>query len=537
MHHLLEILRSRAASTWRYRWYAVAAAWVIGIAGWTAVSMMPDRYRATARVYVDTQSILRPLLAGLAMQPNTTQIVEMMSRTLISRPNLDRLIEMAGLEAGGAKSARAHEDTLTRLNRDLTITSTGAQNFYAISFTDSERQQSLRVVSSLLKIFEQGLGEKRKDSDSARDFIDEQMKIYGERLTAAETAVTEFKRQNMGLMPGQGQNYFTRLAEAKTALNQARLELAEAEQGRDAVKRRFSSSEAPPSLIEERVAEQGGPSLDIGTNPELDSRITALQQKLDTLRLTYTERHPDIAGLVSAIEQLKAQQQREREQRLREARAKKSAPAVSRAQPQDPVHAQLAMSMAEYEASVASLQTRVREYERRYNELRAAANAVPQVEAAYTQLTRDYETIKKNYDQLAARRESAQLTGDVQSNANVMEFRVIDPPQVPARPDWPNRPLLLSGVLFLAIGGGIAIAFVISQLRPTIDSEHALRELSGLAVFGTVAMAWSGEEERRKRKGFVALFACSVGLLLAYFAVMAPPVVKQITQAGIVIGR
>jgi polysaccharide chain length determinant protein (PEP-CTERM system associated) len=541
MHQLLEIVRSRAAATWRYRWYAVAAAWVIGIAGWTAVSMMPDRYRATARVYVDTQSILRPLLAGLAMQPNTSQIVEMMSRTLISRPNLDRLIAMAKLEEGEAKSGRAHEETLTRLGRDLMITSTGAQNFYAITYTDSDRQQALRVVSSLLTIFEQGLGDKRKDSDSARDFIDEQLKVYSERLVAAENAVTEFKRQNMGLMPGQGQTYFTRLAEAKTALSQARLELAEAEQGRDAVKRRFSSSEAPPSLIEERVAETGVAPIEISTNVELESRITALQQKLDNLRLTYTERHPDIAGLVSAIDQLKAQQQREREQKLREARAKKpataTATAAARPQTQDPVYAQLTMSMAEYEASVASLQTRVREYERRYNELRAAANAVPQVEAAYTQLTRDYETIKKNYDQLATRRESAQLTGDVQSNANVMEFRVIDPPQVPVRPDWPNRPLLLSAVLFMAIFGGIAIAFAISQLRPTIDTEHALRELSGLAVFGTVGMAWNGEEERKKHRGFVALFICSVGLLVVYFAVMAPPVIKQISHIGFWTGK
>jgi len=537
MHQLLEIIRSRAAATWRYRWYAVTAAWVIAIAGWAAVSLMPDRYRSTARVYVDTQSILRPLLAGLAMQPNTTQIVEMMSRTLVSRPNLEKLIGMAKLEAGDAKSGRAHEDLVTRLGRDLSITSTGAQNFYAINFTDSDRERALRVVSSLLSIFEQGLGEKRKDSDSARDFIDEQMKVYGERLTAAENAVTEFKRQNMGLMPGQGQTYFTRLAEAKAALSQARLELAEAEQGRDAMKRRFSSAEAPPSLIEERIVEEGGPLLD--ANTELDARITSLQQKLDTLRLTYTERHPDIAGLVSAIDQLKAQRQREREQKLREVKTRKPASpaAAARAPTQDPVRTQLAMSMAEYEASVASLQTRVREYERRYNELKAAANAVPQVEAAYTQLTRDYETIKKNYDQLATRRESAQLTGDVQSNANVMEFRVIDPPQVPAQPDWPNRPLFLSAVLFLAIAGGIAVAFAISQMRPTIDSEQALRELSGLAVFGAVGMAWNADDERKKRKGFVTMAACSVGLLLVYFAVMAPTLVKQISQFGFWTGR
>ena len=69
------------------------------MAGWIGVSLLPDRYLVSARVYVDTQSILRPLLAGLAMQPNVNQIIEMMGRTLISRPNVERVIDMSKMDA------------------------------------------------------------------------------------------------------------------------------------------------------------------------------------------------------------------------------------------------------------------------------------------------------------------------------------------------------------------------------------------------------------------------------------------------------
>lgn len=523
-------VRSWLEGTWRYRWHALVAAWALGLAGWGLIGLMPDRYLASSRVYVDTQSILRPLLAGLAMQPNVTQIVEMMSRTLISRPNVERVIEMAGVEAPG--TPQSHEKTVERLARDLSIKGTGTQNLYTITYPDKDPERAKRVVQSLLAIFEGSLGDKRKDSDLARSFIEDQLKAYAERLTDAENAVTAFKRKNLGLMPGQGENFYTRLTEMRIALSQARLELAEAEQGRDALKRRFSE-EAPPSLIDEAALyEPAGPE---AASPELDARILALQQRLDTLRVTYTERHPDIVTIIPALEQLKEQRLREREQKQREARAKK--PSAPPGRNQNLVTQQLTISMAEYEASIAGLRERVREYERRLAELSAAANAIPQVEAQYTQLTRDYEVTKKNYDQLAARRESAQLTGDVQSNASTMEFRVIDPPQVSTQPDWPNRPLLRSLVLLGAIGMGIAFAFLMSRLRPTVDNERALREFSGLPVFGTVTLAWTDAQKRRKKNGLVALGLCALALFGAYAALMTAPLAQRIDRVEALFNR
>ena len=530
MHELFDHLLSNVKATWRYRWYAAIAAWVIALAGWVAVATLPDRYQASARVYVDTQSILRPLLAGLTMQPNINQIIEMMSRTLISRPNVEKVIEMAGLSAK-LNTANDREEMITRLTKDLTIKGTGAQNFYTIAFADRNPELAKRVVQSLLTIFVDGsLGDKRKDTNSAQSFIDEQLKTYRERLTAAETAVTEFKRRNMGLMPGQGQNFYSRLGEAQVALNQARLDLKEAEQGRDAIKRRFRE-EAPPSLLEERVA----PEVLVSevANAELDSRIQALQQKLDALQLTYTERHPDIVAILPIIERLKEQKQREREQRQREneqkqREAKSRMPAPLATQAQDPVNLQFTISMTEYEATVASLTARVAEYERRLSEIKAAANAIPRVEAEYTQLTRDYEVTKRNYEQLATRREAAQLTGDMQSTPNVMDFRVIDPPQVSFVPDWPNRPLFISLVLVISLAGGVAFAFLMSQLRPTINSERRLHELGGLAVFGTVIMAWTDTQKRSRTNGVIALALCLLSLFLVYAAVVAAPVMQRI---------
>ena len=118
MHELAAQLLSHLRATWRYRWYAVVFAWVAAIAGWISVKQMPDRYAASARVYVDTQSVLRPLLAGLAVQPNVDQIIAMMSRTLISRPNLEKVIRMADMDIK-LKTPEDREHMINQLARSL----------------------------------------------------------------------------------------------------------------------------------------------------------------------------------------------------------------------------------------------------------------------------------------------------------------------------------------------------------------------------------------------------------------------------------
>ena len=90
MEELISQLIASLKGIWKYRWYAVSVAWLVATAGWIKVALLPDDYQTTARVFVDTQSILKPLLAGMTSVPNIEQQVSIMSRTLLSRPNVER---------------------------------------------------------------------------------------------------------------------------------------------------------------------------------------------------------------------------------------------------------------------------------------------------------------------------------------------------------------------------------------------------------------------------------------------------------------
>lgn len=491
---ILSLLRS----VWRYRWYAVALAWLIALAGWAAVYLMPTRYEASARVYVDTQSMLRPLLSGLVVQPNVDQMVAMMSKTLINRANLEKTIAMSGLDL--QLDGRADRDKLLeQLAAEVSIQVTGRENFYVISYTNTDPETARRVVQAMLTLFvESSVGNKRKDSDQARRFIDEQLKILSQKLAAAEQAVTEFKRRHLGLMPGEGRDYYGRLMETQAALRQATLELDEAENSRDSIRKKLASTYG---------GEDGG---EVVVDPELVSRIQALETKLDELRLKYTEQHPDVIALVDSIAQLKAR-------KAAEARKAKPSRAVTS---KDPVYQQLTVSLAEADAKVASIKARVAEYQRRYSELKAAANAVPQVEAEYKQLTRDHDVIRESYAKMLSRRESAQLSGDMAADANVVEFRVVDPPQVRPSPKSRSRPVLMTLVLLAALGAGGGLAFVVSQLRPTFEDERKLGQFTGRPVLGSVPMTLTDAQQVRRRRGMAAFALSLAGLLSAYAAIL-----------------
>ena len=505
MHELAEQLRSHLQAIWRYRWQAVVVAWIIAVGGWITVYLTPDRYVAYARVYVDTQSVLRPLLTGLAVQPNLDQMVAMISRTLISRPNVEKVIRMADMDIG-LKSPEDRERLISGVAGQLAIRDAGRENLYTISYDARNPQQAKRVVQSLLTLFVEGsLGDKRKDSDSARQFIDEQLKGYNEKLLAAESAIMEFKRRNLGLMPGEAGTYYARLADAKNLLSQASLELREAENTRDAIRRQLAGEAGPTSAA-------GAKGTFDSINPDLDARIQALEQKLDGLRLNFTEQHPDIVAIVRIIARLNEQ---------KKAESKLAKPVLSATHAKDPVYQQLTISLTTAEANMAALKVRVEEYSRRYSELQAAASAAPQVEAEYTQLTRDYEGTKARYDKLLERRESAQISGDMEASDGAMGFRVIDPPQVPLAPSAPNRLLLMTLVLLAALGGGVGFALLINQYSPTFGDEHRLKLVSGLQVLGTVVMAWTDAQKARRTRGLVVFMLSFLSLISAYVAIMA----------------
>jgi len=182
----------------------------------------------------------------------------------------------------------------------------------------------------------------------------------------------------------------------------------------------------------------------------------------------------------------------------------------------NPVYQQLKMQLAQAEATVASLNTRVKAFEQRIVALQEKVDTVPLIEAEFKQLDRDYGIHKKNYQALLSRRESASIAEQAEMSGDQLKFRVIDPPRVPIDPSSPNRPLLMTAVLIGSIAAGIVFAFFLYLLRPTFDSARTIMEVLGRPVLGGVSMIHNQEWSTRHRQALIAYSIAGVGLLLLY---------------------
>jgi polysaccharide chain length determinant protein (PEP-CTERM system associated) len=492
---------------WQRRWIGLIVAWVAALAGVALLLRVPDRFEASSRIFVDTETVLRPLLSGLAVQPDVNEQIGMLARTLITRPNIEMLIRNADLSVV-IKDERDRERLIDELTREIRLKGGGRENLYDLTYRDIDKKRAQRVVQTLTNMFvESGLGGKRRDNEAATRFIVEQIKTYERKLEEAEGRLKDFKLRHLGDSNAAGQDYFGRMSQISEQLAKARLELREAEQRRDALKRELAGEE--PVLLAE-------PSAIVTPGvPELDMRLDGMHKQLDELLRRYTDQHPDVIALRMQVSQLEEQRRKDLEARRRVTQGQ------SRSAATNPVFQQIKISLAEAEASVASLRARVGELQSRNDQLRASAGKAPQVEAEMAQLNRDYEVQRKQYEALVSRRESASISGDVDATGQLAEFRIIEPPRVSPKPVFPNRAAIAPLVLIASLGLGVFASLLMSQLFPTVRSARALRDLGQRPVLGTVSLLRDPAMLRRRRRANLAFGGAVSSLVMVMGAWIA----------------
>lgn len=527
MDELLGQAISVLKGIWKFRWPALGVAWIVALVGIVVVWSVPDRYEASARIFVDTQSILKPLMSGLAVQPNVEQQISMLSRTLISRPNVEKLIRMADLDLTSTNKA-SQDALIDRVSRGLEIRNAGRDNLYTLSYVDQNPEKAKRVVQALMSIFvESSLGASRKDSDSAKKFIEEQIKVYVAKLEEAEARLKDFRLKNIDLQTSQGKEVTWRFGDVSNQLNQARLELKEAENARESAKKQLDAEKNQTSSVTTKSILQES-TIQVST-PEIDGRIAAQKQALDGLLQRFTDRHPDVINvrrLLSDLEEMKRKEVAE----LRKA-ALAAPPQQSAQNGPNLVVQELGRMLASAEVQVASLRARVQEYESRMVIAKQQMKLAPQIEAEFAQLNREYEIHKRNYEGLVSRREQAGMSGELEDAAGIADFRLIDPPRASPKPVAPNRLLLMPLALLAGLGAGLGLAFVLSQLRSVFFDARAVRNTIGLPILGVVTLVRTDAARQRDRRE-LRLFGLAFGSLLAGFGVLLGVMTLMAQRAG-----
>jgi polysaccharide chain length determinant protein (PEP-CTERM system associated) len=502
-------LMEQLSGLWRFRWIGMTVAWTVLLVGLVVITALPDRYQASATVFVDTQTALNAATRTLTVDDATDSQIQGVREALLGGPQLAKIADDTGLTAR-AVTPQERQKVVEKLRNDIQIA--GALNgagagagTYVISYTHKDRLTSLKVVDRFVTTFvQEAQSGKREGSVQAQQFLTQQISELEKRLRDAEESLASFKKEHVGLLPGNQADYFNRLDTELADLDTAQTKLSQATTRRDELQRQLHGEDPLVPTGAGHNAEAGGvPASDTAT------RLQQSQQQLDELLLNYTEKHPKVIELRNTIAQL----QKRLADEIEAARHGDTGAAARTGLAPSPVYQNLQLQYNQVELDLAGLQADIASRRQRVATLRSMINTAPEVEAQFSRLNRDYTVVKAQYEALVEQLGRARL-GEQAAQTGVIRFDVVDPPRAGFDPVFPKRPLLAIGALAGAIVAGGGVAFLLSLLRPVFGSVRRLHELTGLPVLGEVTMTWIERHDALRRRSTWRLAGAVLGMVL-----------------------
>ena len=513
MKQLFEQILAISRSALRYRRLALLVFIAVTVVGAGVVLLLPSEYQSRAQIFVDTRSILRPLLQGIAVSSGTEDQTTAVRRALLARPSLVKVAEQTGMFGKNASTAE-REDSIREFAEKISLTGDSSTGIYQISYSSRDPDRAQRVVATLLDTFvKNSLNVTRSDTENAEQFLADQVKKYEQALSEQEQGLADFKKKNIGFMPDQRGDYFARLQAENASLEKIESELAVAEQQRNALRAKLAAgttvgnSSADQAALAEALSPQN-----IQAATALDDQVRESRKQLNELLLRFTEKHPDVIAMKEKIQRLEGQ----RASQFSSLRLTNGTAVPNSTLVVDPVVQSLQISLNTTDVQVASLRAQQSRAQTRIAELRRLVTTGPEVEAELAKLNRDYGVIKAQYEELLRRRESARLSNSADKNESI-RYRELEPPHKPVLPTGPNRPLFLIGVAVMALGCGAAAAFGMALIQPVFYTRSQVIAKTGLPVLGVISAVRTGRDIAVRRLQSILLWGVFASVLVGLF--------------------
>ena len=497
MEFLRAFIQRHLKAAWRRRWIGVAAAWAICIAGWVLVAVTPNQYQARAELFVDTNAILTPLLAGLAVNTSPQGQLEMLQRTLLSRPNIETLISKTEQDLF-VNGPGARDQLIRHLQQDIQLGQQGA-DLFTIAYTNTDPRTAQRVVQTLLSIFiERATGTNHRQMENARRFLEHQLASYQQQLRALETRQVAFRNRYLGFfVPGGGG--------VNEAMNRLRAEISNMQNVLDdrilqskALTKELASTKR--MLLAEDMGAAGGAG----------GPITQAETQLRMMKLQYTDDYPGVIALEKQIASMKAEAARA----AGAASAANGHPAPGTREVPNPVYDQIKIRLISVDGQIKAISRKLTAAKTAVTRLTQLQQQEPNLVSEYDSMNRDSTVLRRDYDQLLDRLQSANIAEAADTQANKVQIQIIDPPVLPRLPVAPNRVLLVSGVLIAGLAASVMLPLLLAQLDRSFCVVDDLRTL-GLPVLGGISMLGTRTIHQSLRLYMPVVFALS-GLVVIY---------------------
>jgi len=459
----------------RRRWLVVIPAILGAVAGYALSLYLPKKYTSHTSILVEQPTVPDNYVKPVVSE-DISQRLASMREQILSRTRLQHLVEQFGLYKTYADESTMTalfkrllhrtdaeqvpmEDLVEQLRKSILVTPlspmAGTRSAelpgFNVDVTMREARLSQQICAEITSMFmAQNLRLHQQQAEETTQFLAKQLEDAKAKLDDQDTKLAAFQSRYMGELPEDEKTNLTLMTgmapqlEAVTqSLNQAQQEKAFAE-----------------SLLSQQLA--AWKSSPDGENPQtLEQQLSNLQKQLSSLEGRYTEKHPDIVSLKENIAELK--------RKIAEDASTQDQGQLSKRNERAPViePPEIQQLRAQLHQIGVTIDLKRHEQEQLQKQIKVYQDRLqlsPAIQQEFKSLTRDYQTALDFYNDLLKKRNESQMATDLERRQQGEQFRVLDPPSLPERPSFPNRPLFGLGGLGVGLAFGVAIAHF-SELR------------------------------------------------------------------------
>ncbi|HEX5481100.1 MAG TPA: Wzz/FepE/Etk N-terminal domain-containing protein [Terriglobia bacterium] len=501
---LTKTLEQFAGIAFRRRWWILLTACGIALAAVGASLLLPNRYKSEATILVVQQQVPQRYVV-----PNTTysvqEAIQSLTEAVLSRTRLLPMVSEFGLYAK-EKQRLGPEGLVELMRKNIDIAPVQKDpaqrevNAFKISFTADNALVAQSITSKLTSFFiEENLKLQEQQDTGTTSFLKDQLAAAQQQLQTQEQSLREFKMRNLGELPEQQQGNLAILSGLHMQLQNTMAELSRAQEQRVYLRSLISQYRDMPAM--DLPAGAGGAA---GASPNsavtAEAELARLRTQKAGLLARYTPEYPDVVKVNQEIVQTEALLRRlTGAQAASKDKNKNGESATGQTFPMRggataQLQSQLKANQVEIDnlsAGEKRLQGQITEYEHRLN-------LTPVREQQLSDLLRNYNLSKEHYTELLGKVNQSEMATNLAQRQQGQQFRVVDPPSLPAKPSSPNR-------IKIGMGGAAAGLFLAAILAFLIDSkDHSFRSEKDVSHWSKLPLViamplWITPAEERRR--------------------------------------
>jgi len=465
----------------RGKWL-VLGSMVAGIAvAVTLCMVLPKSYRSSTLIMIENQKIPEDYVKGIG-GASIEQRLTMIQQQVMSRTILSQILDEYDLY-GRQVEREGHEsaiDTLRKMIKVETVGTLGASGksveAVTLSFAHEDPTTAMNVTAKLASLFiEENVKVREQLVTGVSVFLEQELSEAKKALETQEEAISKYKTKYMGQLPEQMEANLRTLDRLQTELTATD----------DLLHRQSDRLSRVEKSIKEYEA-SGGTAADTDNPKSVNTvvdplvvRLHELERRLTSLRAEWKETYPDIEDTKQEIEDVKAQL-------AEKYNAQTTDQDGEIPKTFDPYLKELFKQRNDLRTELSAIRDRRARLVEQIRDTERRVEQIPSREQDLMILLRDYDNRKKNYQALLDKRLNAHVAENLEKRQQGEQFRVLDPANLPQKPEKPNRLVIMMFGLIGGCGLGIGLAMGLDRLNPTFRRREEVEVMPGMRVLATI---------------------------------------------------